>query len=198
MSSIFLFDHEEEGGSKISIDELYEKRQKRDLKQLSIFNKILKRIHKRIHYTAKNKNIKDDFIWFAVPEYLIGEPIYDKGDCIGYVVSQLENNGFFVKYVHPNALFISWHNWVPSYVRSEIKKRMGVVLDEKGNIVDKIETDDNNLDNGLLNQQSENPDNKLIKNGKEYSSIKDYKPTGNLVYGDDMMNKLEKKINFNF
>jgi len=198
MSSIFLFDHEEEGGSKISIDELYEKRQKRDLKQLSIFNKILKRIHKRIHYTAKNKNIKDDFIWFAVPEYLIGEPIYDKGDCIGYVVSQLENNGFFVKYVHPNALFISWHNWVPSYVRSEIKKRMGVVLDEKGNIVDKIETDDNNLDNGLLNQQSENPDNKVIKNGKEYSSIKDYKPTGNLVYGDDMMNKLEKKINFNF
>lgn len=198
MSSIFLFDHEEEGGSKISIDELYEKRQKRDLKQLSIFNKILKRIHKRINYTAKNKNIKDDFIWFAVPEYLIGEPIYDKGDCIGYVVSQLENNGFFVKYVHPNALFISWHNWVPSYVRSEIKKRMGVVLDEKGNIIDKIETDDTNIDNGLLNQHSENPDNKNTKNGKEYSSIKDYKPTGNLVYGDDMMNKLEKKIKFNF
>lgn len=199
MSSIFLFDHEEEGGSKISIDELYEKRQKRDLKQLSIFNKILKRIHKRINYTAKNKNIKDDFIWFAVPEYLIGEPIYDKGDCIGYVVSQLENNGFFVKYVHPNALFISWHNWVPSYVRSEIKKRMGVVLDEKGNVIDKVDNDnDNNLDNGLLNQQGENHDNKIIKNGKEYSSIKDYKPTGNLVYGDDMMNKLEKKINFNF
>ena len=189
----------EEGGSKISIDELYEKRQKRDLKQLSIFNKILKRIHKRINYTAKNKNIKDDFIWFAVPEYLIGEPIYDKGDCIGYVVSQLENNGFFVKYVHPNALFISWHNWVPSYVRSEIKKRMGVVLDEKGNVIDKVDNDnENNLDNGLLNQPGENPDNKIIKNGKEYSSIKDYKPTGNLVYGDDMMNKLEKKINFDF
>ena len=86
------------------------------------------------------------------------KPIYDKGDCIGYVVSQLENNGFFVKYVHPNALFISWHNWVPSYVRSEIKKRMGVVLDEKGNVIDKVDNDnDNNLDNGLLNQQGEKP-----------------------------------------
>ena len=76
---------------------------------------------------------------------------------------------------------------------------MGVVLDEKGNVIDKVDNDnDNNLDNGLLNQQGENHDNKIIKNGKEYSSIKDYKPTGNLVYGDDMMNKLEKKINFNF
>jgi hypothetical protein len=198
MSSIFIFDHEqEEGGSKINIDDLYEKRQKRDLKQLSIFNKILKRVHKRINHTAKNKNIQENSIWFQVPSYLVGEPIYDKGECIGYVVSQLEKNGFFVKYVHPNTLFISWHNWVPSYVRNEVKKRLGVVLDEKGNVIDQVEeTDTNNPNNGLFNQQQENSDNKVIKNGKEYSSIKDYKPTGNLVYGEDMMNKLEKKISF--
>ena len=198
MSSIFIFDHEqEEGGSKINIDDLYEKRQKRDLKQLSIFNKILKRVHKRINHTAKNKNIQENSIWFQVPSYLVGEPIYDKGECIGYVVSQLEKNGFFVKYVHPNTLFISWHNWVPSYVRNEVKKRLGVVLDEKGNVIDQVEeTDTNNPNNGLFNQQQENSDNKVIKNGKEYSSIKVYKPTGNLVYGEDMMNKLEKKISF--
>jgi hypothetical protein len=198
MSSIFVFDHEEEGsGSKINIDDLYEKRQKRDLKQLSIFNKILKRIHKRINYTAKNKNIEENSIWFAVPEYLVGEPIYDKGECIGYVVSQLEKNGFFVKYVHPNTLFVSWHNWVPSYVRAEIKKRLGVVLDEKGNVIKQMEEEDesSNPNNIILNKQ-ETGDNKIIKNGKEYSSIKDYKPTGKFVYGEDMMNKLEKKINF--
>jgi len=38
--SIFLFQEEEEGNGKISIDSLYEKKQKRDLKQISIFNKI--------------------------------------------------------------------------------------------------------------------------------------------------------------
>jgi hypothetical protein len=195
MSSIFVFDHDEETGSKINIDELYEKRQKRDQKQLSIFNKILKRIHKRIVHTSKNKNIKENSIWFAVPEYLVGEPIYDKGECIGYVVSQLEKNGFFVKYVHPNTLFVSWHNWVPSYVRAEIKKRLGVVLDEKGNVINNIEEEDKNPNNDILNQR-ETGDNKIIKNGKEYSSIKDYKPTGKFVYGEDMMNKLEKKINF--
>jgi hypothetical protein len=135
MSSIFIFDHEEESGSKINIDELYDKRQRRDLKQLSIFNKILNRVHKRVQYTARSKQ-GDTFIWFLVPEYIVGEPIYDKGDCIGYLVSQLEKNGFFVKYVHPNTLFVSWHTWVPSYVRNEIKKKLGVILDEKGNIVE--------------------------------------------------------------
>ena len=196
MSSVFLFDHEEDSNRKINIDDLYERRQKRDLKQISIFNKILGRIHKRINHTARNKNTNETFIWFNVPEYLVGEPIYDKGECIGYIISELEKNGFHIKYVHPNALFVSWHNWVPSYVRSEIKKKMGVVIDEKGNVIDKV---DNPETNEILNRvqalapiqaQTQNT------NQKQYTPIGSYKPSGNLVYGPDILAKLEKKITF--
>ena len=133
--SIFISDDDNDVVSKLNIDSLYEKRQKRDLKQLSIFNKILNRIHKRIDYTSKNKNCNDTHIWFLVPQYLVGEAVYDKGECIGYLVSQLEQNGFFVKYVHPQTLFVSWHNWIPSYVRNEIKKKTGVNVDERGNVI---------------------------------------------------------------
>ena len=182
MSAIFLFDHEEETNSKINIDDLYDKRHKRDLKQLSIFNRILNRIHKRIQYTAKSKNCIDTHIWFTVPEYILGEPIYDKGDCIGHLVSQLDNNGFHVKYMHPNTLFVSWHTWVPSYVRNEIKKKMGVVLDEKGNVVEQTSE--------LPQQQGDQ------KNLKQYTPIKSYKPSGNLVYGPDLLAKTEKRITF--
>lgn len=194
MSSIFLFDHDEESSSKINIDDLYEKRQRRDLKQLSIFNKILNRIHKRIQHTARNKNCVDTFIWFNVPEYLIGEPIYDKGECIGYLVSELEKNGFHVKYIHPNALFVSWHTWVPSYVRSEIKKKMGVIVDEKGNVIDKQEAEQEpaQVQGQGQNQGQTNP------NQKQYTPIGTYKPSGNLVYGPDILAKLEKKITFDF
>ncbi len=191
MSAIFLFDHEEETHGKINIDDLYEKRQKRDLKQLSIFNRILSRIHKRIQYTAKNKNCTDTHIWFTVPEYILGEPIYDKGDCIGYLVSQLDKNGFHVKYMHPNTLFVSWHTWVPSYVRSEIKKKMGIVLDEKGNVVEQLDTGEQTPDNKLLSQQPGDQ-----KNQKQYTPIKSYKPSGNLIYGPDLLAKTEKKISF--
>jgi hypothetical protein len=189
MSSIFLFDHDEETMSKINIDDLYEKRQKRDLKQLGIFNKILNRIHKRIQHTARNKFNRDDFIWFAVPEYLVGEPIYDKGECMGYLVSQLEKNGFFVKYMHPNTIFVSWHNWVPSYVRNEIKKKMGVIVDAAGNIINNEEPPSN------PNEKSQTSANSVVETSK-YQSIKNYKPSGNLVYGNDVIEKLEKKITF--
>ena len=53
--SVFLLDTDEETNGKINIDELYENKHKRDLKQLSIFNKILNRIHKRIQFVGKNK-----------------------------------------------------------------------------------------------------------------------------------------------
>lgn len=190
MSAIFLFDHEEETNGKINIDDLYERRQKRDLKQLSIFNRILSRIHKRVQYTAKNKNCTDTHIWFTVPEYILGEPVYDKGECIGYLVSQLDKNGFHVKYVHPNTLFVSWHNWVPAYVRNEVKKKMGIILDEKGNVIDKVESNDQTPDGKLLSQTNEQ------KDQKQYTPIKNYKPSGNLVYGPDLIEKTSKKISF--
>ena len=192
MSSVFLFDHEEDSNRKINIDDLYERRQKRDLKQISIFNKILGRIHKRINHTARNKNTNETFIWFNVPEYLVGEPIYDKGECIGYIISELEKNGFHIKYVHPNTLFISWHNWVPSYVRNEVKKKIGVIIDEKGNVIDKV---DNPETNAIL-AQAQIQTQTQTQTHKQYTPIGTYKPSGNLVYGADIMAKLEKKITF--
>ena len=122
--SCFLYVNDDDAVKKINIDDLYEKKQQRDLKQVSIFNKILNRIQHRIELTGRTKR-NDKYIWFTVPEYIFGEPIYDKGDCIAYVVTKLEENGFFIRYMHPNTLFISWENWVPTYVRNEIKKKEG-------------------------------------------------------------------------
>jgi len=195
--SIFMYPDEEEAQGKLNIDDLYEKKQKRDLKQLSIFNKIIGRIHKKILFTARNKTL-ENFVWFNVPAYIVGEPIYDKGECIGYIVSQLEKNGFHVKYIHPNTLFISWHNHVPSYVRNEIKKKTGLVLDEKGNIIEKMDENyEDNLNTPLINQMNATQkDSKDSKESKQYNSIKNYKPTGNLIYSNDMFEKIEKKVNF--
>ena len=124
--SCLLYVHDEEAQKKLNIDDLYEKKHQRDLKQISIFNKILNRIHKRIQLTGRNKK-NDRHIWFTVPEFIFGEPNYDQGECLGYIIAKLEENGFFTKYMHPNTLFVSWENWVPSYTRNEIKKKFGIV-----------------------------------------------------------------------
>ena len=133
MSNI-LFHDEEETTDKVDIDSLFEKKQQKDLKQLAIFNKILNRIHKRINLTAKSK-VNEKHIFFTVPEFLFGEPLYNQGDCIGHLVVKLEENGFDVKYMHPNNLFISWKNWIPGYVREQVKKKTGKIIDNRGNII---------------------------------------------------------------
>lgn len=194
--SCLLYVDEEEAQQKINIDDLYEKKHQRDLKQISIFNKILNRIHKRIQITGRTKKT-DKHIWFTVPEYIFGEPNYDQGDCLGYLVSKLETNGFHVRYMHPNTLFVSWENWVPSYARNEFKKKTGIVLDERGNIIDKGDNDvveSNDPNARLLNAGKKTEDGK--KDAKQYTSIKSYKPTGNLVYSPDILEKIEKKVSF--
>jgi hypothetical protein len=192
--SCFLYVNDTDEVQKVNIDSLYDNKQKRDLKQVSIFNKILNRINTRITVTGRTKR-NDKHVWFTVPEYIFGEPIYDKGDCIAYIVAKLEENGFFIRYVHPNTLFISWENWVPAYVRNELKKKRGIVMDEKGNILEVKDQKEENPDSNLLNEKGEPQNGK--KGQKQYTPIGSYKPTGNLVYNPELFEKIEKKVVFN-
>jgi hypothetical protein len=197
MASIFNLENIEDFSEKLNMDDLYEKKRQYDLNKLALFNKILNRIHVRIKTTSRQK-IDEQFCWFVVPEIIIGVPKYDQGSCIAYLIDKLKDNGFKVKYVHPNALFICWAHWVPSYVRTELKKKTGIIVNEYGekmsenkneNIIENI-NDKNNLNFITRDQDLTN----LNKNKKTYTSIKSYKPSGNLVYGDDLLNKIEDKI----
>ena len=184
MSSNILFLNDVECRSNINIDDLYEKNMRRDLKQLSVFNKLLNRIHKRIQTTSKTKRY-DLHTWFVVPTYLFGEPTYDQGECIAFLVTKLTDNGFHVKYIHPNTLYISWENWVPSYVRAEIKKKTGKSINEKGEEIQTAETDPNQaMIQGVADKTPA---------GKSYTPIDQYRPSGNLVYHPDMFHRIGLK-----
>ena len=195
--SNFLFHQDKEADEEVNIDELFEKSQQRDLKQLAIFNKILNRIHSRIKQTTKGQK-KETHIWFTVPEYIFGEPVYNQGDCIGYLVVKLEENGFQVRYVHPNTLFICWNHWIPSYVRDEVKKKTGKIIDHTGTVIRDLKAekeeqdDDGDMNSKLFNDKSNT--NNLQKKKKEYTSVDEYKPTGNLIYNNEMFQKIEKKV----
>jgi hypothetical protein len=161
---------------------------------VAIFNKILNRIHTRITITGRTKR-RDKHIWFNIPEYIFGEPIYDKADCIAYIVAKLEDNGFFIRYMHPNTLFISWENWIPSYVRNELKKKRGIVIDEKGNVLETKTEEPEDINSKILNDKN-NGNGEPKKEQKQYTPIGSYKPTGKLVYGQEVFDKIEKKVVF--
>ena len=194
MANIFNLENISDFSEKINIDELYEKKRVSDVNKLELFKKILNRIHVRIKTTARNSK-NERFCWFVVPEVIIGVPKYDQGACIAYVMDTLQTNGFSIKYFHPNTIFISWNHWVPSYVRTEIKKKTGIVVNEYG---EKIATeDDNDSDDELTNNTISNSGSgsiEQIKNSKKYTPINSYKPSGKLVYSEELLNKIENKI----
>lgn len=197
---------------KLNIDELYVKKQQQDLNVMNNYNKILTRIHNKIKYVSKQL-INDQCCWYIVPEMMIGIPKYNHNDCTAYVIEKLRDNGFIIRYTHPNLLFISWKHWVPSYVRNEIKKKTGQVLDEYGNIIisnhnnginpfqenskninlnKEINQDNDNINNLMFNNKNmTNGSSSNTKEKSDYKDIKTYKPSGSLIYSNNLLKKLD-------
>jgi hypothetical protein len=89
---------------------------------------------------------------------------------------------------------------VPAYVRTELKKKTGIVIDEYGKKIEDVSEDSNKI-----TFEPSNPNDFMLNRGqdqlqkgkqpkKEYTPIKSYKPSGNLVYDDEMLNKIENKF----
>ena len=205
MANIFTLENVTDFSEKINLDDLYEKKRQYDLNKLALYNKILNRIHVRIKTTSRQK-VDEHFCWFVVPEVIIGVPKYDQGSCIAYILDKLKENKFQVRYIHPNTLFISWNHWVPSYVRTELKKKTGIVIDEFGKKIDediKSITNDGgmgpqNINDIMLKAKPLNINSKQPQqsqqNQKKFTPIQSYKPSGNLIYDDDLLDSLEDKL----
>jgi hypothetical protein len=206
-------DEDVENVRKINLDELYDTKKEKDLQKLQVFNRILNRIHTKIKMTSRQK-INSNFCWYVVPEVMLGIVNYDRVMCISYIIAKLEENDFQIRYTHPNLIFISWGHYIPTYVRTEFKKKTGISIDEHGNkkedgndnseegggggirLITNSGGDNANIDHTLLNRNktsSSNANPNLVK--KEYKPINSYKPTGNLVYSNDFLKKIDERMN---
>jgi len=197
MANIFTLEKIDDFTEQINIDELYEYKKNNDLNKLALFQKILNRVHVRIKTTSRQKK-NENFCWYIIPEIMIGVPKYDQGECIAYIMDKLKENGFLVRYFHPNTVLISWQHWVPSYVRDEIKKKTGIVINEYGEKQsDGKQSDGKQSDGKQSDTETQNPDKQIVsvqnnivlntkenvnKTSKQFTPIQSYKPSGNLVH----------------
>ena len=154
---------------RLNIDELYETKKKSDMNRLSIYIKLLKRIHNQIKMTSRMRE-NNQICYFVMPEVLIGYPNYDLSECLSYIIDRLNTDGFSTRYVHPNLLIICWSHWVPTYVREEIKKKTGKEIDQYG--LEKIE------------KQS------TVK-FENTPSIRSIKSGGSSIYDDEFINSMK-------
>jgi len=143
---------------------------------------------------------------------LIGIPVYNSLDCTCYILNKLKENGFIINYTFPNLLFICWNHWVPTYVRNEIKKKTGKIVNEKGEILNNNDSNNDNIFNTNYNNSNSNNNNNNITNifdntkkhnendnneskenkqsENQYKNINSYKPSGSIIYNNSLLEKL--------
>ena len=198
--NIFTLSDENDLSDKISLDDLFETKREYDENKLNLFNKILNRIHNKIKVTSRQTRGKEQFIWYLIPEMMIGVTRYNVEECTGYILRKLRENDFVVRYTHPNLIFISWTHWIPGYVRQEYKKQTGTVIDGYGNHVNSnpqiesgnsapVSTNPNDL---LLNTGTGDVNSSKMKNDRDFNSTKNYKPSG--IYTNDILERIQNKF----
>ena len=69
---------------------------------------------------------------------------------------------------------------------------MGIVVDDRGNIIEKLEGGQgDNLNDRMITKPEEKDTSKKEKN---YNPISSYKPTGSFIYDKEFFEKIEKKF----
>jgi hypothetical protein len=189
----FFSNNDKEYNEKINLDDLYERKHEIELNRLHIYNKILGRVHSKIKLASRQKN-NTDFTFYIIPEFIFGIPKYNVDTCISYIIDKLQENGFLVKYTHPNLLYIYWGHYIPSYRRTQIKKETGQSIDGFGNvIVNKNKPQEEDINTMLIKKDNkEINENKSILKNKNYKDISTYKPQG--IYNIDLISKIKDKL----
>jgi len=94
--------------NKIDLHELYSIKEKRDIKNIAVFNHILDICYKKIRQIAEHGGMS---LYYKVPNIIIGYPLYNYDNCIEYISKQLRQSGLYVGNLpapNNNYIYISW------------------------------------------------------------------------------------------
>ena len=91
--------------AKLNILDIHRTMMQKKARRNEAFEKVLSICHTRIKAAAEDSKM---FLFFVVPEFIIGFPIFSINDCLEYIMNQLKKNGFLVKYYFPKILYVSW------------------------------------------------------------------------------------------
>ena len=96
---------------------LFQERASRDKSRLRAYNQLLEQIYNRVKTSAQVPG--NTWIIYTVPPFVFGLPKIDLEDCVVYLVFQMRQAGYEVRYTYPNLLFISWKHHERNYILQE-------------------------------------------------------------------------------
>ena len=89
----------------VNAEDLIKEQKKREEKKIITFEKIYKIIEKKIVLASASDFY---YVWYEVPEFILGLPTYDLKGCMDFVTKKLKDNNFECDIYIPNILLIKW------------------------------------------------------------------------------------------
>jgi|694.fasta_scaffold138478_4 hypothetical protein len=152
-----------------SVYEIHKEQQTKENNRIILYNKILKQIFIKIKIAVETC---ESYIFFKLPEYIIGYPIYNITECVFYIQNFLTSKGFEHKYCSHLIIFITWTS-----------KSKSIKLENLNNI-----------------QQNQQPIQQLLENNpvknSTFRQISDYQSHDDFLYNSNKnknKNNVQKK-----
>ena len=96
--------------TQISLNTLYELKNKKDKRKNSIFDEIISKCHNKIKRIANEGGLN---LFYLIPHVIIGKPLYKIEDCKDYVIAALKKNGLYVRLFTPPNQYMIYISWNP-------------------------------------------------------------------------------------
>ena len=156
--------------NEINIYTLHKKHDDRKNNREGYYKDILKKCWNKISMVSSMHQYVTECT-FCIPEFVIGIPPHNMGECSNFIYNSLIASGFKVHRDNVKTFQISWDK---KYIKDESKN---------------IEINEKNSDVDNFRQLKSKPKPKTKKNS--YKGIDEYKATGTLLY-NNMWNKVEE------
>ena len=89
----------------VDAKDLIRKQKEKNEKRKITYDKIYENIEKKIVIASASDY---NYLWYEIPEYVMGFPFYKLPECIVYITAKLKSNSFSVDKYDPNILHIQW------------------------------------------------------------------------------------------
>ena len=89
----------------VKAQDLINSQKEREKIKYKTFSKIYNKIEKKIEL-ASSSNFY--YVWYQIPEFLIGCPLYNLNECKNTITKQLNDNGFVCEEFKENLILITW------------------------------------------------------------------------------------------
>ena len=168
----------------INIDELHDKEREKTSRKFEVYQKILEKCHNKIRTTAQNAN-NNGYCFYQVPKYIFGIPLFDTKSCIMFLVSALTQNGFDVRYTHPNLLFVSW---------IDKTSRSSRLMLESGQQSSNTSSYSSPTESYYSMNSGSNRNNEITSNNVVSSVLDNFKPENKILFNTKKINTVDEKL----